>query len=1280
MTGASPAPVWLRLGAAAAGAGLALMASCGLSLAEEPLPPTQDPVAHGTPARPSPRAAARTATPGTVTAARRRSPAGPGAARPVARDSGSRTRQSGAGPEETARPNLDGGPARLRPPGRRQSPAVTVRFAPVPTGGAVTAEPAPATPVAAPATGVLSAPPAAAATPADVFTRLVSGLGGPLADYLQGALLLARRSTVSTQRAPACVTTGDCSGRNLSGRNLSGLDLSGVDFTNANLSRANLSGANLTSARIIDANLYRADLSNAILTGQNLSGKDLRYGNFQGADLTGAMLRGSQLQSANLSTAVLAGADLAGAQFWCAGGGFACRGTPSSVRYTYGANLSGADFTAANLSGADLTGAFLDGANFTNANLTAAAGKCSEQGPGRSCSGGFSKAAYGLTLIGANLTDVVDLAGADLAGKDLSGVTLTGTDLTGAYLTNANLQRAVGLASANLAGARLSGVNLSNLDLTAVTGLTGRDLTGAVLSGANLTGVNLSGAILADVTLTGATLNGTVLVNADLSGADLAGLDLNAVVWRPYPAAEVNLSGADLTGANLSRQYLDGADLSYATLVGASLPRDLSGADLYGAVLTGLNLTGTNLSAADLTRANLTGVNLTDANLTDAVLRGTVVTRVIWSNTTCPDGSTTGRGCNVAPVQSYLALQGGGLKALTTDAGVIAGALQYLKQQGALTGDGTPVTSLADLFSVVKTVSANSGGSWFASFLGYNPQFAAQLENPDTFFGPGGYMDLAKTSYNNYTANANIGSIAEFDTVLGGLFTAAGAAVGAGFGGPAGAALGAFFGRLATIPVGYALYQVPVIRQAVTLFGKAQQGDLSWQHAMSEMIFAPLGLRDLQNISFSDATGRTAALQNANLVFQASLGTGGAVLAHQSGLGFLLQGANDGFSVNEGNDKYLPVLLSSMTNGAVAPPTLPTVNGALRGYYETPGQMHLGNFNYARQDVSIDPFTFAGSVWTATNASSAALGMLGNWSAMNGTAVPGIIGGLEAGMKLAAAPVLLFAGLALAPITLLASIPLTQALLVLPWTPLIRNVLAWQERDLAVPVNVNKTTNTIVGGPWKVNDFTTVEGLAADPILRLSDGGYTDNTSIAAQLKTMQVNGDLSNGFEITYISDTSTKRLTPLNGESIDRDFVDLFGSRGTLTTPGSDFGLSTPHDSPDLFSANQIGGLTPMWSYSSTAPSGGHATTVTYREITVTTDAGNVYGLPAGVRGKINLIQVLNDDTDSLPILKEQSGDTGFGHYRELFDAVMQGMAAGGGAYVGDALADTSTSGVGV
>jgi Pentapeptide repeats (8 copies) len=88
------------------------------------------------------------------------------------------------------------------------------------------------------------------------------------------------------------------------------------------------------------------------------------------------------------------------------------------------------------------------------------------------------------------------------------------------------------------------------------------------------------------------------------------------------------LAGCNLHGLDLSNAILAGADLSSGT--------DLSNANLNKADLSGANLSFANLSGANLNKADLTG-----ANLTGAITTGANFNKVTWSNTTCPDGTSS---------------------------------------------------------------------------------------------------------------------------------------------------------------------------------------------------------------------------------------------------------------------------------------------------------------------------------------------------------------------------------------------------------------------------------------------------------------------------------------------------------------------------------------------------------------------------------------------------------------------------------------------------------------
>ncbi len=125
----------------------------------------------------------------------------------------------------------------------------------------------------------------------------------------------------------------------------------------------------------------------------------------------------------------------------------------------------------------------------------------------------------------------------------------------------------------------------------------------------------------AQCTVTYATA-GSHVITAAYSGAAAFLPSASAPLGQTVAHCGAKLSGCNLAGANLTNAQL-------------------AGADLKGANLKGANLTGANLAGANLTGANLVGADLTGADLTGAILKGANLKDVIWSNTTCPDGTNS---------------------------------------------------------------------------------------------------------------------------------------------------------------------------------------------------------------------------------------------------------------------------------------------------------------------------------------------------------------------------------------------------------------------------------------------------------------------------------------------------------------------------------------------------------------------------------------------------------------------------------------------------------------
>jgi len=181
-------------------------------------------------------------------------------------------------------------------------------------------------------------------------------LPAPYAEFVNGGLYLLRRLFLPTGKDvglfgdAACVTSLDCSNKDLTGAQLDRQNLTGVTWTGASLRLANLSASDLSDA----------DFSPAAQSGRSadLQGADFGSGKLANADFESANLANANLENAGLFNANLTNANLTNANLFTTG--------------LNSANLTSANLTSANLFFASLISANLTNANLTNANLTSA--------------------------------------------------------------------------------------------------------------------------------------------------------------------------------------------------------------------------------------------------------------------------------------------------------------------------------------------------------------------------------------------------------------------------------------------------------------------------------------------------------------------------------------------------------------------------------------------------------------------------------------------------------------------------------------------------------------------------------------------------------------------------------------------------------------------------------------------------------------------------------------------------------------------------------------------
>jgi uncharacterized protein YjbI with pentapeptide repeats len=182
---------------------------------------------------------------------------------------------------------------------------------------------------------------------------------------------------------------------------------------------------------------------------------------------------------------------------------------------------------------------------------------------------------------GAGALRYCDLVGASLAGADLSSTDMHMADLTGAGL------RSAGLASAILDGGRLAGVDASGAVIrdTSMVAILAPKLTIRAtkvgkdnLYGASLNGSDFSHSTFEDAAFTAAELDGrtsfadTTLIHVDLAFARLVGSDFRRAELERTSLFFANLTGATLLGATLTEPEEGGDPLVWAEVCRTTLP------------------------------------------------------------------------------------------------------------------------------------------------------------------------------------------------------------------------------------------------------------------------------------------------------------------------------------------------------------------------------------------------------------------------------------------------------------------------------------------------------------------------------------------------------------------------------------------------------------------------------------------------------------------------------------------------------------------------------------
>ena len=374
------------------------------------------------------------------------------------------------------------------------------------------------------------------------------------------------------------------------------------------------------------------------------------------------------------------------------------------------------------------------------------------------------------------------------------------------------------------------------------------------------------------------------------------------------------------------------------------------GAKLHLDKPSGLTGTITNWQVGDVIdflKTDVTGVNVTGNTLT-VTYAGTQTASYTLSgqqaNTEfqlAPDGKgSTDLSLKVKDITgsssaNLLSLAGGGIKAMTSDAALFAGLLEYFSNEGA-------PTTIANLLSKESAVSANSGSSWFTDLLAYSQSFDNSLQNYSAFFSQSGYMGQLETAYYNYATAPNT----NIDRVIVSILNAVGNKAGVNL---------------------------------AQLYGLLANSSFNWNDFLSKVIFEPDNAAQLlQSVNFySDQSLRTDALPDQSLIYESSISSNEAAINKYSSLLGVTNNETVSTISNAGTDtsgntySYIPAVITSLGSKTdISAPALPSIStGSLDATYST----YNTTFGSHSATTVLPNFNLDGlSAFLAASASSAA--------------------------------------------------------------------------------------------------------------------------------------------------------------------------------------------------------------------------------------------------------------------------------------------------------------------
>jgi len=242
----------------------------------------------------------------------------------------------------------------------------------------------------------------------------------------------------------------------------------------------------------------------------------------------------------------------------------------------------------------------------------------------------------------------------------------------------------------------------------------------------------------------------------------------------------------------------------------------------------------------------------------------------------------------------------------------------------------------------------------------------------------------------------------------------------------------------------------------------------------------------------------------------------------------------------------------------------------------------------------------------------------------------------------------------------------------------LRNTAASLLREMATLASFAGNGLRTPREPAALSAKTKLADVAQESLVRLADGAYVDNTSVAYGLRQLQRSSGLAAPFEITLLMNSCTDPITmlpmPIGGGqqssfTVQPDVAKLFGfsaegkpvKNGVLDFDGLPL-MKPSVPSPWIFDVTAWQGIDkPIWSFSAD----GGSYSANYVKLPVTTLDNEILGIRGGQQGVLHLFLTNNSQSKVAPvtpsILDEYDQNYLFGR---------QAMATGGWEQLATAL----------